>query len=73
MQSHVDTIDGIPILVSKVTEATHLPDPKKGTYYIVPAIVRVSVPERKDLLSPAKLLRDGNGSVIGCTAFERNA
>lgn len=72
MQSQVDTIDGIPILVSTVSNTTHLPEPEKGTYFIVPAVVRLSAPGRKDLLSPAKLLRDGNGSVVGCAAFERN-
>jgi hypothetical protein len=73
VQSQVDTVDGIPILVTTVTEATHLPEPEKGTYFIVPAIVRMSVPKRKDLLSPVKLIRNKDGDVVGCAAFERNA
>jgi len=73
VQSQVDTVDGIPILVTTVTEATHLPDAEKGTYFIVPAIVRMSVPKRKDLLSPVKLIRNRDGDVVGCAAFERNA
>lgn len=72
MQSQIDIIDGIPILVSTVTEATHLPPTEKDTYFIVPAIVRLSAITRKDLLSPAKLIRDKDGSVVGCAAFERN-
>jgi hypothetical protein len=72
VQSQVELIDGIPILVSTVTEATHLPPPEKGVYFICAAIVRLSAPHRKDLLSPAKLLRDNSGSVVGCAAFERN-
>ncbi len=49
-----------------------LPDPRPDTYYIVSAMVRNALPERKDLLSPFDLVRDDEGRVVGCRAFEIN-
>jgi hypothetical protein len=72
VQQQVDLVEGIPILVSKITSSTHLPDQEKGTYFIVPAVVRTSAPNRKDLLSPVKIIRDSDGNIVGCAAFERN-
>jgi hypothetical protein len=71
-QSQVDIIRGIPVLVSNIATAVNLPEQEEGTCYIVPSVVRLMAPKRKDLLSPTRLIRDSNGSVVGCGAFERN-
>jgi len=73
VQQQVDSVNGIPILVSQMLQTMNLPEPEDGVYYIVPAVVRTHSPKRKDLLSPTKLIRDTDGRVVGCGAFERNA
>ena len=65
-------INGIPIMETKVTGIHGVPPVAKDTLYIVPTMVRQLTPDRKDLVSPAKLLRDKNGSVVGCVGFEIN-
>ena len=65
-------LNGIPIIETKVIGISGVPDAKKDTIYIVPTMVRQLLPDRKDLLSPAKLLRDKSGSVVGCVGFEIN-
>lgn len=50
----------------------YLPEQEDSVYLIVSAMVRQALPERKDLLSPAGLLRNGDGEIIGCTAFDTN-
>lgn len=73
VQQQVDNINGIPVLVTKLLETMNLPEPEEGVVFIVPAVVRTNSPERQDLLSPTKLIRDTDGRVVGCGAFERNA
>lgn len=43
-----------------------LPDAERGVWLIVSAMVRGALPDRPDLCSPGKLLRDGNGKPVGC-------
>lgn len=62
----------IPILVSAAAGVTGLPDEQASTRFIVSAMVRVACPDRSDLVSPADLVRDEAGNVIGCRAFESN-
>lgn len=59
-------INGIPLVTKTYTEVTGLPDEAPGVYYIVSAMVRQALPDRRDLLSPGDLVRDENGNVIGC-------
>jgi hypothetical protein len=66
-------MDGIPLLKSLIHSVSNLPEPQDGHMFIVPAIVRSHLSERNDLLSPAKLIRNNQGHVIGCGAFEINA
>ena len=54
-------------------KVSNLPEPKDGVLYIVSAAVRTALPERNDLASPAHLVRDEEGRIIGCLAFEINA
>jgi len=64
---------GIPLLVGSYGKVSNLPEPEDGVFYIVSAAVRTALPERKDLASPARLVRDDEGRIIGCLAFEINA
>lgn len=40
--------------------------------YIVSGMVRASLPEREDLLSPSDMVRDKNGRILGCRSFAVN-
>jgi hypothetical protein len=70
--SQTGDINGIPVMETKSNGISGLPPEKKGVVYIVPSMVRQLLPLRRDLVSPAKLLRDRNGVVIGCVGFEMN-
>lgn len=69
----VGRLNGTPVLEAAGSSATNIPEPEAGIVYVVPSIVRIYLKERLDLVSPAKLLRDHNGAIIGCAAFERNS
>jgi hypothetical protein len=62
--------DGIPLVKGTYGEVTGLPPEKEGVMYIVSALVRAALPNRKDLASPAKLVRDDKGNITGCSALE---
>ena len=62
----------IPTITSAYGDVMGLPDPAKGVFFIVSAMVRLAVPHRQDVVSPAGLVRDDEGKVIGCRQFERN-
>lgn len=49
-----------------------LPPQNGGTLFIVSSMVRDANPSRLDLLSPADLVRDAAGAVVGCRAFDTN-
>ena len=57
-------------------KADNLPEPQttsdKNVYFIVSDMIRTSFPNRADLLSPGKLLRNKNGVIIGTSCFYRN-
>lgn len=72
IQQQVDLVNGIPVLVTQLLQTMNLPDSEDSVYYIVPSVVRTHSPKRRDLLSPTKLIRDTDGRVVGCGAFERN-
>lgn len=61
----------IYIYKTKYGEVTNLPEPKEGVIYIVSTLVRLASPERKDLYSPAKPVRNEAGQVIGCMGLNR--
>lgn len=70
--AQVCEIDGIPIMSCESPSVSNLPEPKDGVLYIVATYIRQACPDRKDLASPAKLIRGEAGNVIGCAAFEVN-
>ena len=64
---------GVTLLVGTYGEVSALPEESEGLLYIVSAAVRTALPERKDLASPAHLVRDDEGRIVGCLALEINA
>lgn len=62
----------IPILTSAVAGVSGLPNEQTNVRFIVSATLRTACPDRLDLVSPADLVRDESGNVIGCRAFEAN-
>jgi hypothetical protein len=67
-------IDGatVPIYSTILGQVTGLPPVNEGIGYIVSAMVRSAAPERRDIYSPADLLRDSSGAVIGCNSLDAN-
>ncbi len=63
---------GIPLVRTCYGEVVGLPDEQDGVMYIVSGLVRAALPDRKDLASPAKLIRNDKGEIIGCGALEIN-
>lgn len=51
---------------------TGLPEPVEGCLYVVSHMVRMALPQRRDLLSPADIIRDSDGNILACRMFEAN-
>lgn len=62
----------IPLYRTEFHSVEGLPEESEGTFYIVSLAVRTALPERKDLISPTKLIRDEAGRVVGAEAFSIN-
>ena len=62
----------VPLITQTFGEVVGLPAPEEGKFYIVSALVRAACPDRYDLGSPAELVRDDAGRIIGCRALEVN-
>ena len=71
---HCGDLQGIPLHCTEFGAVEGLPDPITGRTFVVSALVRShpSCRERLDVVSPAGLLRDVNGSIIGCSGFDTN-
>lgn len=55
-------------------EIIGLPDPEPGVVYVVAKAVADAAPRhRGDLMSSGKLIRDADGTVIGCDGLTRRA
>lgn len=63
----------VPIMASSLSAVSGLPNEQAGVRFIVSTQVRVACTDRLDLVSPADLIRDEAGNVIGCRAFEVNS
>lgn len=68
-QANAGDVFGIPVMKQEYGEVEGLPEEKEGVYYIVSFLVQDALPDRKDLLVPANLVRDEKGIILGCTAF----
>ena len=70
-------IDGHEIAVAVAgapREIIGLPEPEEGVVYIVAKAVADAAPRhRGDLMSPGRLIRDEDGTVIGCDGLTRRA
>ena len=62
----------VPIFKTQFGETRDLPIEKQNIFLIVSAMIRSAHPDRKDLISPKGLIRDDNGSIIGCEGFDMN-
>jgi hypothetical protein len=68
-----ETTYGDAFVIDTVTEVrSDLPSPSFGVLYIVSALVRTACPERKDFVSPGRLIRDENGRPIGAEGVNVN-
>jgi hypothetical protein len=65
-------IEGIPLVTKTPGEVVGLPEPEEGKFYVVSALVQGALRQRRDLLVPDDLVRDGEGRVIGCRRFSVN-
>lgn len=62
-------INGIVITTTDYQIEGDLPDFEIGTYYVVSASVKNLLPNRKDLLVPAEVLRTPQGFIYGCKSL----
>ena len=62
----------VPLITQTFGEVVGLPAPEEGKFFIVSALVRAACPDRYDIGSPADLVRDDAGRIIGCKALEVN-
>lgn len=62
----------IPLVRSEYGPVEGLPEPVEDTIYIVSSMVRLAMPTRSDIASPADLVRDETGKIIGCKGLEIN-
>jgi len=63
---------GISLYHSEFGEVENLPPKEDGVLLLVSAMVRLSLPNRNDLLSPGTLIRDEKGVPIGCDGLDCN-
>ena len=57
---------GIPLFRTEYGQVTDLPPAEDGKLFVVSGLLKAACPDRKDLLTPAKQIRDEAGRVIGC-------
>lgn len=72
MSKKVGEIDGIPVFSTEFGEAAGLPDPAKDTIYVASTLVAQTAAKagRTDVFSPADLVRDSEGNVVGCKGLQ---
>jgi hypothetical protein len=62
----------VPLIQGVYGGVEGLPEPEAGTCYLVSHMVRMALPRRLDLLSPANIVRDQQGNILACRMFESN-
>lgn len=75
-QTEVNGREIVVVVAGPVREIIGLPDPVEGepTIHIVSkAVADAAPPSRGDLMSPGRLIRDEDGTVIGCDGLTRRA
>ena len=63
--------DGTPTTKTEFGSPEGLPEYSNGVYYIVSQIVKNALPQRKDLLVPAEVVRGEDGTIYGCKSLGR--
>lgn len=63
-------LNGLPISRTTFGSPEGLPEFKEGVYYIVSHLVKTELPNRTDLLVPAQIVRDEEGTIIGCKSLD---
>ena len=66
-----DPIDGIRTSYTVFGEPEGLPNFEEGVFYVVSQLVKSALPNRKDLLVPAEVVRDEKGQIVGCKSLGR--
>lgn len=64
-----NTVYGKPVLVNAEGIESPMPEVEDGVYYIVSAMAKAAMPDRKDLLVPAEQKRDAAGRIIGAMSL----
>ena len=64
-------VDGvtIPLTSTVFGDPEGLPSEEEGTIYIVSALVKSALPNRKDLVVPNEAVRDDQGRIVGCLSL----
>ena len=62
---------GAAIIRQEFGEVEGLPAPEADTILVVSAMVKAACPDRDDLVSPARLVRDDAGRIVGCEALTK--
>lgn len=60
---------GEPVVIDANGNESQLRPEIEGDYLIVSQLVKSALPERKDLLVPAELIRDESGRIVGCKSL----
>lgn len=68
----VGEIDGIPVFSTEFGDVVGLPDPEEDTVYVASTLVAQVATKagRTDVFSPAELVRDSGGNVVGCKGLQ---
>lgn len=64
---------GLPLTLMRYGEVTGLPEAQDGVVVVVSQLVVNALPERTDLVFPAGLVRDDEGTIIGFRYLARPA
>lgn len=68
---YIGTIGRTELVELTYSNVKNLPEPSNDTIYIVSVLVAQQFPNRYDLFVPYDLVRNENGSIIGCRKLAR--
>jgi len=73
--NNVGTINGIPIVKTRLSDVENMPAPKPNTIFIVSSFVAQALTYRPDVVSPdtspSSVIRDENGLIIGVKQLQK--
>ncbi|MDD3460946.1 MAG: hypothetical protein PHW28_06600 [Mesotoga sp.] len=71
----IGSVNGIPIVQSKLTNVDNIPEPAPNTIYLVSSFVSAALPDREDVLSPdtspESVIRDESGRIVGVRRLQK--